>query len=126
MLITVRIAVFAIIAFALFLHYPENNFHSTPSFILSKLYTISLVTSLNARLRIVNGRDGDDADIGISTPGDSLRFVSFVGDVPDLRTRQREQGILVDSSRTVGSVVNVNLESNTSEVCPLRYVCITN
>lgn len=102
------IAVFAIIAFALFLHYPENNFHSTPSLILSKLYTISMVASLNSRLRIFNGRDGDGTDIVISVPGDSLRFGSSGGD--DLQTRQPEQGVLGDSNRTFGSVFTVNLE----------------
>lgn len=91
---------------------------------LSKLYTISLITSLNARLRIVNGRNGDHTDI-IDSVSESIRFGSSGGGAHNLRTRQR--GVPgVDSGRTDGSMVTVNIEreiwrsdirTNPSEVC---------
>lgn len=98
---------------------------------LSKLYTISLITSLNARLRIVNGRNDDDTDI-VDSVSESIQFGSSGGTGHKLRTRQRGAPT-VDLGRTDGSVVTVNIDRevwrsdirmNSLEVCLDSYLLV--
>ncbi|KAF4571674.1 hypothetical protein EYR36_009017 [Pleurotus pulmonarius] len=50
-------ATFAVLDLALFLAFQSNNFHLAPSIALSKLYSNSLLVVLNARVRMVGGRN---------------------------------------------------------------------
>ncbi|KAF9461111.1 hypothetical protein BDZ94DRAFT_1264621 [Collybia nuda] len=56
-------AAVAIIDVALFLAFPEHNFHVAPALILGKLYSNTLVTTLNSRLAIVNGRNDTSSNV---------------------------------------------------------------
>jgi len=51
--------------------YPNTTYHTVTALILSKLYSNSLLSVLNARFRIVGGRDEDgfsDSRLTISLP----------------------------------------------------------
>ncbi|KAJ8517243.1 hypothetical protein ONZ45_g5544 [Pleurotus djamor] len=50
-------ATFAVLDLILFLAFQETNYHLAPSVALSKLYSNSLLVVLNARVRMVNGRE---------------------------------------------------------------------
>ncbi|KAF4596124.1 hypothetical protein EYR40_008191 [Pleurotus pulmonarius] len=50
-------ATFAVLDLALFLAFQSNNYHLAPSIALSKLYSNSLLVVLNARVRMVGGRN---------------------------------------------------------------------
>ncbi|TFK61172.1 hypothetical protein BDN72DRAFT_965317 [Pluteus cervinus] len=50
-------ATFAIIDLSLFLAFPNNNYHTAPALCLAKMYSNTLMVMLNARSRIVAGRE---------------------------------------------------------------------
>jgi hypothetical protein len=50
-------ATIALLDIILFLGFRHNNYHTTPALTIAKLYTNSLILSLNSRMRIMGARD---------------------------------------------------------------------
>lgn len=70
---------------------------------LGKLYAITLVTTLNARLRIVNGRN-DDSTTNV------VHSFQFGGSGEDADGIRRRRTLGVESERNDDTVVTVNIE----------------
>lgn len=61
---------FAALDLIFFLAFDKANYHLVPATCLSKLYTNSLLVLLNARIRILNGRD-----VGFTTTDETLSWI---------------------------------------------------
>ncbi|KAF9461106.1 hypothetical protein BDZ94DRAFT_858982 [Collybia nuda] len=99
-------ATVAIIDVILFLAFPESNFHVAPAFILGKLYSNTLVTTLNSRLLIVNSRNDTPEDINSYRLESSPQFGSFVDNTQrlrgtNLRSRKDETVLTVNIEREI-------------------------
>ncbi|KAK7472054.1 hypothetical protein VKT23_000165 [Stygiomarasmius scandens] len=76
----------AIIELAMFVAFRNDSFYMCPARMLSKLYSNSLLALLNARMRIVGGRNHDspssyDATLSVMTTSDA-RFPTRGTDIP--------------------------------------------
>lgn len=97
------LAAVAIIDVALFLAFPSANFHVAPALVLGKLYSNSLVATLNSRLRIVNSRNDNSSD-----EMNSYRLESSGRTFVDSLRRGRVPG--VNSRKKDDPTVTVNIE----------------
>ncbi|THU87440.1 hypothetical protein K435DRAFT_762603 [Dendrothele bispora CBS 962.96] len=72
-------AALAVVDLSMFLAFEQANYHLTPSITLSKLYSNSLMTLLNSRVRIVGGRNNGTSitDVTLSQLGGANNGSSF-------------------------------------------------
>ncbi|KAF9461117.1 hypothetical protein BDZ94DRAFT_1310962 [Collybia nuda] len=96
-------AAVATLACIMCLLFPGTNYHVAPALLLGKLYSITLVTSFNSRLRIVNGRDDVSTDI-VSSMRAGATWLD--------NDTQPDNMLHVGSRRSGGQVVTVDIHSN--------------
>ncbi|KAF9460010.1 hypothetical protein BDZ94DRAFT_1311874 [Collybia nuda] len=94
-------ATVAIIDVVLFIAFKSRNYHVAPALILGKLYSNTLVTSLNSRLVIVGSRN--------STSTDEINSYRSRGTIIDSAQRMRFPGV-ASRLRKGDTSVTVNIE----------------
>ncbi|PSS30871.1 hypothetical protein PHLCEN_2v2598 [Hermanssonia centrifuga] len=103
-------ATFAILDLAFYVAFQNNNYHLAPSIPLSKLYSNSLLVVLNARVRIVGGRDNNDADSA------SLSYFNAVFPESNGRHQSRTQPLRKAHIRSGGISVAITHETQSDHL----------
>ncbi|KAF9461113.1 hypothetical protein BDZ94DRAFT_1237980 [Collybia nuda] len=97
------LATIAIVDVVLFLAFPENSYHVAPALILGKLYSNTLLTTLNSRLLIVNSRSNTSDELN------SYRLENTGQNFVSSNQRMRIPGVNPRSKRD-DTAVTVNIE----------------
>ncbi|KAI0689383.1 hypothetical protein BC835DRAFT_1439531 [Cytidiella melzeri] len=111
-------ALFAILDLAFYIRWQNNNYHLAPSIPLSKMYSNSLLVVLNARIKIVGGRN--EYKTNSSFTGDlSYLDGSHISTVPHFGTggsKPRKTGGASNISVTVSQEVHSTTNETSSRV----------
>ncbi|PFH47148.1 hypothetical protein AMATHDRAFT_68360 [Amanita thiersii Skay4041] len=107
-LITATVAVVDLI---MFLAFEKANYHAVPAMVLSKLYSNSLLVLLNARVRIVGGRN-----VGTATIDDTLSWAQSAPSHHQVvfRSGARPLSRLSHYERTTSHPFNIEIIQETS------------
>ncbi|KAF8876048.1 hypothetical protein BD779DRAFT_176144 [Infundibulicybe gibba] len=110
-------ATVATIDIALFLGFPHNNYHRVPALILAKLYSNTLMVTLNSRLYIADGRATRMLSVELGSGTDwNIRSSGFQHQMDQDQDRQ-------DDTRHIEViVVQRDDESNDSGACSTSWL----